>query len=291
MTSFLERLQNGPTVFGTWVNTPSPELVETLGDVGFDCVFIDLEHGEYGTAALPGLLRAVRAARCFGVVRSSHVSAHEIGAALDAGADAVLAPGVSSADEAAAIVAAAHYPPVGARGAAPMTRAAGYGTTPFQAYRERIEAEVVVGAQIEGPDGLAALDAILATEHLDLAFIGPFDLSQHLGVPGETSHPAVVEAMTSIVERAERQSIATGTWAPTAAAGATVDRRRGAPGDRGQLHLALHRSRGGADRRAEVRLLIGVLDAALTADGLAWLGRHRPMTGNNTWVARLLHEH
>jgi 4-hydroxy-2-oxoheptanedioate aldolase len=216
MTSLRERLQRGPTVFGTWVNTPSPELVETLGDVGFDCVFIDLEHGEYGPEALPGLLRAVRASRCSGVVRSSHVAPHEIAAALDAGADAVLAPGVSSAEDAATIVAAAHYPPIGTRGAAPMTRAAGYGTTPFPAYRERIEADVVVGAQIEGPAGIAALDAILAVDHLDLAFIGPFDLSQHLGVPGETGHPAVVDAMGDIVRRADAAGIATGTWAPTA---------------------------------------------------------------------------
>jgi 4-hydroxy-2-oxoheptanedioate aldolase len=218
MTSLRERLHDGPTVFGTWVNTPSPELVETLGDVGFDCVFLDLEHGEYGADALPALLRAVRASRCSGVVRSSHVAPHEIAAALDAGADAVLAPGVSSAEEAAAIVSAAHYPPVGTRGAAPMTRAAGYGTTPFPAYRERVEAAVVVGAQIEGPAGIAALDAILAVEHLDLAFIGPFDLSQHLGVPGETGHPAVVDAMRDIVGRADAAGIATGTWAPTAAA-------------------------------------------------------------------------
>jgi 4-hydroxy-2-oxoheptanedioate aldolase len=218
MTSLRERLHDGPTVFGTWVNTPSPELVETLGDVGFDCVFLDLEHGEYGADALPALLRAVRASRCSGVVRSSHVAPHEIAAALDAGADAVLAPGVSSAEEAAAIVSAAHYPPVGTRGAAPMTRAAGYGTTPFPAYRERVEADVVVGAQIEGPAGIAALDAILAVEHLDLAFIGPFDLSQHLGVPGETGHPAVVDAMRDIVGRADAAGIATGTWAPTAAA-------------------------------------------------------------------------
>jgi 4-hydroxy-2-oxoheptanedioate aldolase len=212
------RLRDGPAVFGTWVNTSSPDLVETLGDVGFDCVFLDLEHGEYGTEALPNLLRAARAAGCFAVVRASHVSAPEVGAALDAGADGVLAPGVSSAAEAAAVVSAAHYPPVGSRGAAPMTRAARYGTTPFAAYRDRSEAEVVVGAQIEGPAGLAAVDEILATAHLDLAFVGPFDLSQHLGVPGDTSHPAVVEAMRDIVARADAKGVATGTWAPSAAA-------------------------------------------------------------------------
>jgi 4-hydroxy-2-oxoheptanedioate aldolase len=205
-------------VLGTWVNTPSPDLVETLGDAGFDCVFLDLEHGEYGTEALPDLLRAARATGCLAVVRTSHVSAREVGAALDAGADGVLAPGVSSADEAATVVAAAHYPPIGCRGAAPMTRAARYGTTPFPTYRERSEADTAVGVQIEGPAGLAAVDDILATAHLDLAFVGPFDLSQHLGVPGDTSHPAVAEALRDIVARADARGVATGTWAPTAAA-------------------------------------------------------------------------
>jgi 4-hydroxy-2-oxoheptanedioate aldolase len=125
---------------------------------------------------------------------------------------------VSSAAEAAAVVSAAHFPPVGSRGAAPMTRAARYGTTPFASYRDRSEAEVVAGAQIEGPAGLAAVDGILATDHLDLAFVGPFDLSQHLGIPGDTSHPAVVEAMRDIVARADVRGVATGTWAPSAAA-------------------------------------------------------------------------
>jgi 4-hydroxy-2-oxoheptanedioate aldolase len=218
MTSLRERLVGDSTVIGTWVNTASPDLVETLGDLGFDCVFLDLEHGEYGTEALPGMLRAARASGCFGVVRTSGVVAHEIGAALDAGAHGVLVPSVSSAEDAVAVVSSGHYPPLGSRGAAPMTRAAGYGTVPFLTYRDHIETEVVLGAQIEGPEGIAALDAILGTAHLDLAFIGPFDLSQHLGVPGETGHPSVVEAMNDIVERADARGVATATWAPSAEA-------------------------------------------------------------------------
>lgn len=216
MPSLGEQLRSGRTVFGTWVSTPSPWIVETLGDAGFDCVVLDLEHGEYGSAALPELLRAARASGCSGVVRTSHVSASEVGAALDAGADGVLAPGVSSAADAAAVVDAAHYPPLGRRGAAPMTRAAGYGTIPFATYRDRIEADIVVGIQIEGPDGVAALEAILDTTRLDLVFIGPYDLSQHVGVPGDTSHPAVVEAMAGIVERASARGVATGSWSPSA---------------------------------------------------------------------------
>ena len=138
----------GPPVLGTWVNTPAADIVETLGLVGFDVVMCDLEHGEYGTEALPALLRAARAAGCAAMVRTSHVSAREIGAALDAGADGVLAPGVGSVTETRAVVSAAHYPPRGERGAAPMVRAAGYGTVPFPDYRERAEADVVAGVQI-----------------------------------------------------------------------------------------------------------------------------------------------
>ena len=216
--SLRARLAGGETVIGTWVNTPSPDLVETLGAIGFDCVMLDLEHGEYGTDALPALLRAARAAGCYAIVRTSHVAVHEVAAALDAGADGVLAPGVGSTDEAASVVGAAHYPPVGGRGAAPMVRAARYGAVAFADYRRQAEDDVVAGVQIEGPDGLAALDAILATPRLGLAFIGPFDLSQHLGVPGETSHPTVVAAMNHIAERATAAGVATGTWAPTAAA-------------------------------------------------------------------------
>jgi 4-hydroxy-2-oxoheptanedioate aldolase len=218
MVSLRERLTAGGPVLGTWVNAPSPDVVETLGLLGFDVVMCDLEHGEYGTEALPALLRAARAAGCSAMVRTSHMSAREVGASLDAGADGVLAPGVGSVEEARAVVAAAHYPPRGERGAAPNVRAAGYGTVPFADYREQAEAGVVAGVQIEGPDGLAALDGILGVPDLDLVFIGPFDLSQHLGVPGETGHPAVVEAMTDIVERARQRGVATGTWAPTAAA-------------------------------------------------------------------------
>lgn len=205
-------------MFATWVSTRSPEAVETLGRVGFECVLLDLEHGEYGADALPDLLRAARAGGCFAAVRTAELSVHQVGAALDGGADAVLCPGVSSADEAATLVGAAHYPPRGRRGAAPMVRAAGYSTVPFGDYREWAEEQVVVGAQIEGPAGLSALPGILSTPGLGLAFIGPFDLSQHLGVPGDTEHPAVVAAMREIVAAANRRGLATGTWAPSAAA-------------------------------------------------------------------------
>jgi 4-hydroxy-2-oxoheptanedioate aldolase len=216
----LKRRLAGPApLFGTWVNQPDPAVVETLGLVGFDVILLDLEHGELGVHHLPDLLRAAAATPAHALVRVSHLAPDQVARALDAGAEGVVVPNVESAAEAAAAVAAAHYPPAGRRGAAPTVRGAGYASTPFPAYRERVEAEVVVVVQVEGPRGMAALDAILEVGGLDVLFVGPFDLSQHLGVPGETDHPEVAAALQRIAAAAAGRGVATGTWAATAASG------------------------------------------------------------------------
>lgn len=212
-----DRLAGREPLLGTWVNSDSPELVETLGAAGFDVVVLDLEHGEFGPSALPGLLRAAEVTGAHTLVRTSRVDLHEVMRALDVGAEGVIVPNVQAAREVESLVAAAHYAPRGIRGAAPMVRATCYGTMPFAVYRERIERDVVLIPQVEGPAGLAQLDAILAVDGIDAVFVGPFDLSQHLGVPGDTDHPSVVAAMRDLVARAAAEGVATGTWAPSAA--------------------------------------------------------------------------
>jgi 4-hydroxy-2-oxoheptanedioate aldolase len=213
-----QRLAGNEPLVGTWVNGRDPAVVETLGAVGFDPVVLDLEHGELGLHHLPDLLRAAAATGASSLVRVSRLEASEIGRALDAGADGVIVPNVTSAAEASAAVRAAHYPPDGGRGAAPTVRAPRYGVTPFASYRRQVEHDVVVVLQVEGPDGIASLEIIVEVPGLDVLFIGPFDLSQHLGVPGETDHPEVVAAMERIAAAAGRHGVVTGTWAASAEA-------------------------------------------------------------------------
>jgi 4-hydroxy-2-oxoheptanedioate aldolase len=219
--SLRQRLAGTAPLLGTWVNGRDPAVVETLGAVGFDLVVVDLEHGELGVHHLPDLLRAAAATGTASLVRASHLEASEIGKVLDAGPDGVVVPNVTCAAEAEAAVRAAHYPPRGTRGAAPTGRAPGYGATPFAAYRRRVEDEVVVVVQVEGPEGMASVEEILLVDGVDVLFIGPFDLSQHIGVPGETDHPEVVAAMERIAAAAARRGVVTGTWA----AGAESARR------------------------------------------------------------------
>lgn len=206
------RLRDGGQVVATWCSIDSPAVVEVIAAAGFPCVLLDLEHGEFDTPALPGLLRAAAVAGATGIVR---VRAREqIGPALDAGAAGVLVPDVRSAAAAAQAVQAGRYPPDGERGSAPMVRDARYGHRPFAGHQAA--SRPLLGVQIEGPAGVAALDDILAVAGLDLVFVGPYDLAQQLGHPGEVSHPEVQAAITDVAARAADQGIATGVWSPDA---------------------------------------------------------------------------
>lgn len=207
-----------PPVLGTWLNSGASDQAETLAAVGFDVVICDLEHGEIDPASLPDLCRAAEVRGAATLVRVPHLEPSLIGRALDAGAGGVVVPNVVTPESATAAVAACHYPPSGMRGAAPSGRGAAYGAEAFDRYRERVEREVVVVIQVEGPAGMERLHEILDVKGVDVLFVGPFDLSQHLGVPGETGHPRVVEAVRNIVERAGSRGIATGIWAPGAEA-------------------------------------------------------------------------
>lgn len=212
-----ERLAVGAPVLGTWVNTADPSVVEILGATGFDLVVLDLEHGEFDPGSLPGLLRAADAVGCPALVRTSHLAPDQVARALDAGAAGVVVPNLEAPEQVARVVAAAHYPPSGTRGAAPNVRAARYGALPFAQYRERSERDVIVVPQVEGPNALDRVTDLLDVAGVDVLFLGPFDLSQHLGVPGRTDDPRVVQAMRSIVDAAGARGVATGTWAPSVA--------------------------------------------------------------------------
>lgn len=111
---------------------------------------------------------------------------------LDLGPDGLMVPGVESAAQAAAVVAAARYAPLGRRGLAPMLRHDG----DFAA----VDATTAVVLQIEGTGGVAEAAAIAATPGIDAVFIGPYDLSQALGVPGRVDDERVMHAGRTIAE-------------------------------------------------------------------------------------------
>ncbi|WP_456284311.1 HpcH/HpaI aldolase family protein [Microbacterium sp. JZ101] len=209
------RVRSGEPVVGYWIVTDNPFGTERIARAGYDYVAFDLQHGLLDHA---GLLRGVLATDAVGSAGAVRVGANtpaDIGRALDAGAVAVIVPLVNTAEEAAAAVAAAHYPPRGVRSYGPMRSGLRVGPVPAEADRS-----VLVFAMIETPEALENLDAIAATPGLDGLYIGPSDLTIALG--GKTSTDSAVEReFDAAIERirlaAEANGIVPGIHSPSGA--------------------------------------------------------------------------
>jgi 4-hydroxy-2-oxoheptanedioate aldolase len=207
-----QRLRERQPLLSTFIIIDAPEVVEMAALAGFDALILDLEHGPYTLAQLPRLVLAARSRGAYAIVRVASNDPAQIGAVLDLGADGVLVPQVGSAAAAAQAVASGRYAPEGMRGANPWTRAADFGSG--AEWYARSNAETAVLVMIEGKEGLAALDDILAVPGLDAIFLGPVDMSQSLGVAGQTDHPLVVGEIQKSVEKASKADIAVAIFSP-----------------------------------------------------------------------------
>lgn len=209
---FRESLRGGPIV-GTFVSIGHPTIVEILGRSGFEAVCIDTEHAPFSAPGIEELIRAADSVGVPALVRVSGVGP-EIGRALDSGAAGVLVPMVESASQAAAVVAAVRYPPVGTRGAGPG-RATAYGLD-FAGYLGRANEEVAAIVQIETLAGVESAESILAVAGLDMVFVGPGDLAVSLGVAGGS--PEHTAAIRRVVDAARAADVPVGMFCMTAEA-------------------------------------------------------------------------
>lgn len=211
-----QALEARHVVYGTWVQTPSPEVVEIMGWSGWDFVILDLEHGPYGTGSLPPLIRAAEAADTAPFVRVPLSAPHDVGKALDLGAAGIVTPGVASAAAGDSVVRLTRFPPDGSRGSSPSTRQLHYSAIPFATLIAKDAPQPVVVLQVEARLATSDLSSILEIAGLGVIFIGPYDLSTSLGLPGQFDHPKVREAISEIVGRAADRNVAVGIWVPDA---------------------------------------------------------------------------
>ncbi|MEQ8228981.1 MAG: aldolase/citrate lyase family protein [Rhodospirillales bacterium] len=195
--SLKQALANRVPILGSWISLASEETCEIMARSGFDWLAIDMEHTAIGSSEMARLIRIIDLAGGIPIVRVGANDPLLIKRALDAGATGIIAPMVTSADDARAAVAAAHYPPKGTRGVG-LHRAQGYGRN-FTNYMDWMaDGGPVVIAQIEHKDGVENLDDIMAVPGLDAFFIGPYDLSASYGTPGDFNSDEVAAAMAKI---------------------------------------------------------------------------------------------
>jgi len=211
-----QALDQKQVVIGTWVQTPSAEVVEILGWSGWDFVILDLEHGPYGAESLPNLIRAADASGVAPVVRVPLEAREQVGKALDLGAAGIVTPGVASAAAGSEAISLTRFPPRGTRSASVSTRQLHYSATPFATLTAEGAVQPLTVLQVEARLATSDLGSILDLEGLDVVFIGTYDLSTSLGLPGQFDHPTVRGAISDIVKRASERGIAVGIWVPDA---------------------------------------------------------------------------
>jgi len=205
-------LAEGRVVLGPFMKLASPALVEVMGHAGFNFVIIDTEHGPLGYESVENLVRAADLVGVTPVVRVTENSPGLILRALDVGALGVEVPHIGSREDAERAVEAAKFTPMGHRGVCRFVRAAGYSSADRYKYFEMANRETMVIGHIEGVEGVENLEEILEVKGFDVAFIGPYDLSQSLGVTGRVDHPLVVEKMEEVAARSRKRGVAVGTF-------------------------------------------------------------------------------
>jgi len=210
---FKEKLENSFTI-GLFSKTSDPAFIEILGHAQFDFVILDLEHGPSSVQSLQNLIRAAQVSNILPIVRVKENNLSIIGEVLDIGAAGVQIPQVENAEQARLLIRQTKFAPSGNRGVCRFVRSADYSAKDrFEYFKDANDSIVVL--QIEGQNAISELNNILDVEGIDLIFIGPYDLAQSVGMPGQIDHPLVTEKMKEIIEACNKRNIVVGTFVDT----------------------------------------------------------------------------
>jgi 4-hydroxy-2-oxoheptanedioate aldolase len=205
--SFPEIVRSGRPALGTWSQIASEEVIDMLGSARLDFTIVDCEHGAFGIETAEKLFRACDANDIAPVVRAPSNDPVFIGRALDAGATAVVVPGLSSADETAAAFAATRFAPEGTRGACPCIRAGDHFITDWRGYVGAQARDTGIVALVETRAGLEDIERIVRVPGLLALMIGPFDLSVSLGLAGDYLHLENQRAIERMLTAARAASL------------------------------------------------------------------------------------
>jgi 2-keto-3-deoxy-L-rhamnonate aldolase RhmA len=189
---------NKPFTIGTWLTIPHPSIAEILSRLDFDWLVVDLEHSAISLETCAEMLRIIDLTGKKALVRIGDHNPNTIKRVMDAGAHGIIASTVNTVAQAEQIVRSVKYPPMGERGVG-LSRAQGYGEE-FEKHYEWLNQESLVIAQIEHHQGLTNLEQILKIDGIDGIFVGPFDLSASLNIPGDFSNPIMVEALDKVIK-------------------------------------------------------------------------------------------
>ncbi len=204
-----QAIKAGQNPIGTMIaEIRQPAVVQLLANAGFDFAIIDNEHGGFTIETIADLSRTAKYVGVTPLVRIPDVAYPYIAQVLDAGAQGVMLPRITEAAQVAEAVQCMKYPPVGRRGLALSRGHTNFRSGSIPDAMERTNEETLLIVQIETRPAIDALDDILSLPGVDVALIGPADLSIALGVPGQMEAPALTEAIETMVAACRRHGVA-----------------------------------------------------------------------------------
>lgn len=203
-----QKLSRNQTTLGLWVTLESPSITEIAVTLGYDWVGIDAEHGHLDFREVQEHLRVTRNTATTALVRIQEIEQGLIKRVLDIGAEGILVPQITSADEVRQAVRFAKYPPWGVRGVG-GERATSWGLD-LRGYTQAANREVMVIPFMETVAAGEAIDALLEVPGVDAVFFGPADYSASAGYLGDWEGPGVAERLLAIKDRIRARGIPCG---------------------------------------------------------------------------------
>ncbi len=209
--SLRARFQAGQPVIGTMIQeVSSPFIVHALANAGFDFVYVDMEHGRFGLESAVDLLQTIRLTNMVPLVRVPDNQYYWIARLLDAGAQGIMIPRVETRQQVEAAIHSMRFPPVGQRGLAVARGQNDYKRQDALSFVQEANRENLLIIQIESKSAVENVDEIISAPGVDVALIGPGDLSVSLGIPMKMDNPLMTEAVEKVVASCKRQNVITG---------------------------------------------------------------------------------
>jgi len=201
MTTFRDLLKTKKLKLGTYIGEfATPGIGRMLAAAGCDFAFVDMEHSGFGFETTKTLLRHLHDAGIASLVRPPSKAEHHIARACDIGAQGVIPPMLETVEQARTLARQIKYPPQGSRGAAFGIAHDDYRQQPVVDALASANAKTSAIALIETVEGVDNADAIAATDGVECLWLGHFDLSNSLGIPGQFESPAFRTAMNTVTQ-------------------------------------------------------------------------------------------
>jgi len=205
------KLRRGEPSIGTWLTLPDPVSARLMARVGFDWLTVELEHTPINFETAAQSFTSIAGSGCVPLARVPWNTAENIKRVLDTGAYGIVVPMVNTRAEAEAAVRAARYQPLGERSIGGQMHAANFDTDPAT-YYARANEEILVVAMIEHVKAIEAAEEILSVPGLDVAFIGPNDLTNSMGRRPvfDSDDKEFKEAVAHVLHTAKKHGVAPG---------------------------------------------------------------------------------